>query len=428
MCALCSGLMASSQPFIILTIRPKASAISRRPCGGLNRPASKIFSKRESLSIMKVMPILGTRPEAVKLAPVIKALADHPRDVDLHICVTAQHREILDQALALFKIHPDVDMDLMRQRQTPTQIASLVLQNLAALFQEEKPDWVLVQGDTTTVMASTIAAVYAKVKVGHVEAGLRTYDKAQPFPEEINRRIAGAVADRHFAPTQRACDNLLSERVAREDIVITGNTVIDALHMASAMHYDMGCGPLKEIPFGKRIILITAHRREAFGDPVESICMALKEIAASYDDVHIVYPVHPNPHIAGPVHEMLGGLPGITLLPPLDYLPFVQLMKRCTIVLTDSGGIQEEAPSLGKPVLVLREITERPEAVSAGTARLVGTDKEKIIRTTAKLLEDEEAYQQMAQSVNPYGDGKAARRIVDSLLGKPVDEMGAGKG
>ena len=363
---------------------------------------------------MKILSIFGTRPEAIKMAPVIQELAKYPDRITSKVCATAQHREMLDQVLDLFGITPDYDLDLMQESQSPTQVASLVLAKLEPILKKEKPDWVLVQGDTTTVMAAAIAAFYARVRVGHVEAGLRTFDKWQPFPEEINRMIAGVTADLHFAPTAQSRQNLLREGVPSEAILVTGNTVIDALHWVAEQPFD-------SLPAFKRsnvkTILVTAHRRENFGRPIQDICEALKEIAEQYPcGVEIVYPVHPNPNIQEPVHHILGDVPRITLSPPLDYLPLVRLMKSAHLVLTDSGGIQEEAPGLGKPVLVLREKTERPEAVEAGTVRLVGTDRARIVEETRRLLEDEVHYQKMAQAVNPYGDGHAAERIVGALL------------
>jgi UDP-N-acetylglucosamine 2-epimerase (non-hydrolysing) len=292
------------------------------------------------------------------------------------------------------------------------------LARLEPILKTEQPDWVLVQGDTTTVAAACLAAFYAHVRVGHVEAGLRTHDKWQPFPEEINRKLAGAVADLHFAPTETARQNLLCEGVDPANIHVTGNPVIDALLMASGMPYDAASGPLAGIPWEKRIILVTAHRRENFGRPLEQICLALLDIAVRYsDDVHVVYPVHLNPNVQEPVYRLLGNMANITLLRPLDYLPFVYLMKQSYLVLSDSGGIQEEAPGLGKPVLVLREVTERPEAVEAGAVRLVGTDRTRIVEWTRRLLDDPVEYAQMTLAVNPYGDGQAATRIVEALVG-----------
>jgi len=408
--------------------------------------------------MLTVLSVFGTRPEAIKMSPVIKELQKHPDRVVSKVCVTAQHRQMLDQVLRLFDIVPDYDLNVMEDNQSPTQVASAVLARLDPILQEEKPDWVLVQGDTTTVAAASLAAFYAQVKVGHVEAGLRTHDKWRPFPEEINRRVAGVIADLHFAPTERARQNLLHEGVPDECIVVTGNPVIDALHWVVALpptpevdellaglsvgetigrQGDKGTRrnspplPLSPSPL---LILVTAHRRENFGRPLENICLALREIAARYactepcpepsrrgsrsnSRVRIVYPVHLNPNVWEPVHQLLGDVPNITLTPPLDYLPLVHLMKLCYIVLTDSGGIQEEAPGLGVPVLVLREVTERPEAVEAGTVRVVGTNRERIVAEAVRLLEDADAYEQMAQAVNPYGDGHAAERIVAALLG-----------
>jgi UDP-N-acetylglucosamine 2-epimerase (non-hydrolysing) len=366
---------------------------------------------------LKVLTIFGTRPEAIKMAPVLKVLEAHPDRVESRVCVTAQHRQMLDQVLELFDIVPDHDLDLMTQDQTLAQVTAAVSTHLEPVLAAERPDWVLVQGDTTTVMAASLLAFYHRIQVGHVEAGLRTRDKYRPFPEELNRRVAGVVADLHFAPTAWARDNLLHEGVPPETIYVTGNPVIDALLMVAGRPYHPESGPLAGLPWERRLILVTAHRRENFGRPLERICAALARIACRYpDDVHIVYPVHLNPHVQGPVYRLLGDVPNVTLLPPLDYLPLVHLMKRCTLVLTDSGGIQEEAPGLGVPVLVLREVTERPEGVEAGTVRLVGTRAEDILREASRLLDDPAAYQHMAHAVNPYGDGHAAEYIVEALL------------
>lgn len=397
------------------------------------------------MTAMKVLCIFGTRPEAIKMAPVILELRKHS-EVECKVCVTAQHRQMLDQVLRLFNIVPDYDLNVMEDNQSPAQVAAVVLARLEPILQAEKPDWVLVQGDTTTVAAASLAAFYAKVKVGHVEAGLRTHDKWRPFPEEINRRVAGVIADLHFAPTERARQNLLREGVPANRIVVVGNPVIDALHWVIAQPAPPeicnllrqlgltdeavvqrsggaeGGSPLHLCTSAPLLILVTAHRRENFGAPLENICLALQEIAVRYQGrVHIVYPVHLNPKVWEPVHRMLGDVPHITLMPPLDYLSIVHLMKHSCLVLTDSGGIQEEAPGLGKPVLVLREVTERPEAVEAGTVRLVGTDRKRIVAEVVRLLEDPIVYQQMARAVNPYGDGRAAQRIVLFLLGEPVE-------
>ena len=373
---------------------------------------------------MKILSIFGTRPEAIKMAPVIRELAKYPNRIASKVCVTAQHREMLDQVLDLFDITPDYDLDLMQKGQSPTQVASLVLAQLEPILQKEQPDWVLVQGDTTTVMAAAVAAFYARVKVGHIEAGLRTHDKWQPFPEEINRMIAGVTADLHFAPTESSKSNLLQEGVPEENILVTGNTVIDALHWVADQPFDLSSLSSPSFnfqPVNVKRILVTAHRRENLGEPLINICEALKEIAERYpDEVQIVYSVHLNPKVQEPVYKLLGDVPNIKLLPPLDYLPLVHLMKNSYFVLTDSGGIQEEAPGLGKPVLVLRDVTERPEAIKAGTVRLVGTNPKKIVSETIRLLEDEKHYREMSQAINPYGDGHTAERIVDALLEKEV--------
>lgn len=366
---------------------------------------------------MKVLSVFGTRPEAIKMAPVVKELEKHPGQIVSRVCVTAQHRQMLDQVLTLFRIVPDYDLNVMQDTQSPTQVAAAVLAGLEPILQAERPDWVLVQGDTTTVMAASLAAFYARALVGHVEAGLRTFNKNQPFPEEVNRRVVSVVADLHFAPTKRARENLLRESVLDKAIRVTGNPVIDALHMVADLPYDPTSGPLKDIPWERRLILVTAHRRENFGEPLEQICLALRDIALAYTgDVHIIYPVHLNPNVQQPVRRILSDIPGVTLAEPLEYLSLVYLMNRSTLVLTDSGGIQEEAPGLGKPVLVLREVTERPEAVEAGTVRIVGADRGRIVEWTCRLLDDVDMYKEMAHAENPYGDGQAARRIVEALL------------
>ena len=376
-----------------------------------------------------ILSIFGTRPEAIKLAPVIRELkerelkgrepARRSNGVVSKVCVTAQHRQMLDQVLSLFEIAPDYDLNLMSENQTPTQVAAAALLKLEPVFAEARPDWVVVQGDTTTVAAAAFGAYMARIKVAHVEAGLRTHDKWSPFPEEINRRIAGVVTDLHFAPTALARQNLLNEGVPESQVFVTGNTVIDALLWAAGRPFDLRTLPLDpavwESP-GKKMILVTAHRRESFGEPFNQICRGLRELALSGNGAwEIVYPVHLNPNVQEPVNRILKGTPHVHLLPPVEYLPLVHLMKRSYLVLTDSGGIQEEAPSLGKPVLVLREVTERPEGVEAGTARVVGTDAARIVSEARRLLTDRAAYDQMAHAVNPYGDGHAASRIVDAL-------------
>ena len=360
---------------------------------------------------MKVLTVFGTRPEAIKMAPVAKALAA-ATDIEARVCVTAQHRGMLDQVLQLFGIVPDHDLDLMRPGQDLTGVTCGVLEGY-------RPDLVLVHGDTTTTLATSLAAYYARVPVAHVEAGLRTHDIYSPWPEEVNRKVAGAIAELHFAPTERARQNLLAEAVPEARIFVTGNTVIDALHEVVAL-LDADAALQSDLAArfhldpSRRMILVTGHRRESFGAGFERICEALRLLAAR-PDVEIVYPVHLNPNVKGPVEARLSGLPNVHLIPPQDYLPFVYLMSRADIILTDSGGVQEEAPALGKPVLVMRETTERPEAVDAGTVLLVGTDVDTILRQTARLLDNAEAYRQMRVAHNPYGDGKATGRILAAL-------------
>ena len=373
----------------------------------------------------KILVIFGTRPEAVKMAPVIQCLKTTP-EVTTRVCVTAQHREMLDQVLNLFHITPDIDLDLMRPNQALSSLTAQILTSLDPILEAEKPDWVLVQGDTTTVMTASLAAFYRGIKVGHVEAGLRTGDKRQPFPEEINRCITSVLADLHFAPTELSRDNLLLEGVPASHILVTGNTVIDALNQIASQPAPQ---EVKEwlqqwgVSIGKkRLVVITAHSRENFGKPIEDICLALKTLAEKFkEDAHLVYPVHLNPQIQEPVKRLLTGIPNLTLLAPLDYLPMVHLLKAATVVLTDSGGIQEEATGLGKPTLVMREKTERPEGVTAGVLKLVGTDPEIIVRETSKLLEDPSAWVAMAHAANPFGDGHASERIVQGILAQAND-------
>ena len=367
--------------------------------------------------MIKVLSIFGTRPEAIKMAPVIRQLGMRPESVCSLVAVTAQHRQMLDQVLDLFGIEPTYDLDLMRPDQSLSQITAQMIEALDSLLSREKPDWILVQGDTTTVMAAALVAFYHNVKIGHVEAGLRTGDKYRPFPEEINRRITDALSDLFFAPTEQARRNLLAEGVPDDHVVVTGNTGIDALLWAAARPVNWDQPPLCDLPRDKRLILITAHRRESFGENFRNLCLAIRDLAARYkDQCHFVYPVHLNPNVRTPVREILAGLPNISLLEPVDYLTMVQLMKRSTLILTDSGGIQEEAPSLGVPLLVLRDVTERPEAVEAGVAKLVGTDRERIINTAAGLLDNPQAYAAMARVMYLYGDGHAAERIVAALF------------
>ncbi|HSR48564.1 MAG TPA: UDP-N-acetylglucosamine 2-epimerase (non-hydrolyzing) [Anaerolineales bacterium] len=364
---------------------------------------------------LRVLSVFGTRPEAVKMAPVVQRLAG-TAGVESRVCVTAQHREMLDQVLHLFDIHPDYDLDLMEPDQALAELTAAIFRGLGPVLDGFQPHWILVQGDTTTVMAAAILAYYRRIRVGHVEAGLRTGDKWQPFPEEINRRIAGVVADLHFAPTERARENLLREGIAPSAIVLTGNPVIDALRSIADLPYEVAGGPLAAVPFDRKIILVTAHRRENFGAPMEAMFTAIRRLAEARGDVHVVYPVHLNPNVRQPAERILGGVGTISLVDPLEYLPMVHLMKRCTLILTDSGGLQEEGPALGKPVLVMRKVTERPEAIEAGTAVLVGHDPDRIVAEVSRLLDDPAAYQSMARAVNPFGDGHAAERIVEAVI------------
>lgn len=369
---------------------------------------------------MKVLTVFGTRPEAIKMAPVVKALATDPA-FDAKVCVTAQHRQMLDQVLEIFSILPDFDLNLMKPGQDLSDITSNVLLGLRNVYAEWKPDIVVVHGDTTTTLAASLSAYYARLQVAHVEAGLRTHDKYAPWPEELNRRLTGAVADVHFAPTERSRANLLAEGIAGGTVHVTGNTVIDALLMVKRrLETDtvLAVAQQARFPFLRsqaRMVLITGHRRENFGGGFERICAAIGQLARQYPGVDFVYPVHLNPNVREPVNRILQGLGNVHLIEPQDYLPFVYLMTQSTLILTDSGGIQEEAPSLGKPVLVMRDTTERPEAVDAGTVRLVGTDQGVIVQEVQRLLEDASAYCEMARAHNPYGDGEAADRIRDIL-------------
>jgi UDP-N-acetylglucosamine 2-epimerase (non-hydrolysing) len=386
----------------------------------------------------KVLFIFGTRPEAIKMAPVIKELQKHPGHFAVSVCVTAQHRQMLDQVLELFEIVPDFDLDIMKPGQSLTDVTCNVLKGLAPVLEKSKPDLVLVHGDTTTTMAASLAAYYQKIAVGHVEAGLRTGNIYSPWPEEMNRRLTGAITRFHFAPTEQSRQNLLAEGVADETITVTGNTVIDALLMVRSkmvvgnigamigqnlvLKYQ-GLASILASNNGKRLILVTGHRRENFGEGFENICYALKEIAATHSDVEVIYPVHLNPNVQEPVKRILSDAPGVHLIEPLDYLPFVWLMNRAYLIITDSGGVQEEAPSLGKPVMVMRDTTERPEAVTAGTVILVGTDRQKIVAVAYQLLTDKVAYEAMTRAHNPYGDGIAAERIAGLLYATANGKM-----
>lgn len=367
---------------------------------------------------LKVLTVFGTRPEAIKMAPLIAELERHPGRIDNRNCLTGQHRDMVAPLVELFGIRVDHDLDLMRPNQTLEHITVTVLQEVGRILRSEPFDLLLVQGDTTTSMAAALAAFYAGVKVGHVEAGLRTFDKHQPYPEESNRRMIDALADLYFAHTELARQHLLAEGVAAGAIELTGNTVIDALLDVASRPFSFEGSALAALPLGTRkIVLVTAHRRESFGDPFESLCRGLRELALKYrDDIVLVYPVHRNPNVRQVVERVLAGIDNVVLTEPLDYMPLVHLMKRCHLVLTDSGGLQEEAPSLGKPVLVMRQTTERQEGVQAGTVKLVGTDAADIVREASRLLDEPAAYAAMANRVNPYGDGTASVRTVRRIL------------
>ena len=365
------------------------------------------------MSKIKVLTIFGTRPEAIKMAPLVKEIEKNSDTLESIVCVTAQHRQILDQVLELFEIKPDYDLDIMKDNQNLWSLTSDVLLKTKEVIETVKPDVVLVHGDTTTSMAAALSAFYAKVPVGHVEAGLRTFNKYYPFPEEINRVFADAVCTYHFAPTDESCENLKKSQIPSEHIYKTGNTVIDALIYTVENHKEEVKG-LKLNP-DLKTILLTSHRRENFGEPIREICNAILELVKNNKDIEVVYPVHPNPNVRKPVYELLGEKERIHLIEPLEYAQFCNLMKKAHIILTDSGGVQEEAPSLGKPVLVLRDTTERPEAVKYGTVKLVGANKDKIISMVEKLLTDDSEYKKMSESINPYGDGHACKRIVDVL-------------
>ncbi|WP_330695311.1 non-hydrolyzing UDP-N-acetylglucosamine 2-epimerase [Anaerotignum sp.] len=365
---------------------------------------------------IKVMSVFGTRPEAIKMAPLVKELEKNEQ-IESIVCVTAQHREMLDQVLEIFDLRPAYDLDIMQTRQTLAGITTRALTGLEEVISKEKPDIVLVHGDTSTTFAGALAAYYNQTKVGHVEAGLRTYDKYQPFPEEMNRRLTGALTDLHFAPTPLAKEHLLKENIDENSIFVTGNTVIDALSHTIEEEYTFSVEELNHIDFqNKRVIAMTAHRRENLGDPLENICRSVKRLVEEYPDVEVVYAVHKNPAVMEPVHKILGQMERIHLTEPLDLKDMHNLMCRSFLVLTDSGGLQEEVPSMGKPVLVLRNVTERPEGVEAGTLKLVGTNEEAIYVAAKELLDDQGAYEKMAQAKNPFGDGQASRRIVESIL------------
>ncbi|MDY5480930.1 MAG: UDP-N-acetylglucosamine 2-epimerase (non-hydrolyzing) [Veillonella caviae] len=364
--------------------------------------------------MLKVMTIFGTRPEAIKMAPLVKALKAAP-DMEPIVTVTAQHRDMLDQVLNLFHITPDYDLNIMSQGQTLYDVTNRALMGLKSVLEEAKPDVVLVHGDTTTTFAGALASFYQEVPVGHVEAGLRTGDIYSPFPEEMNRKLTGSIATYHFAPTASSEANLLRENITSDHLYVTGNTVIDALDTTVQDGYVFADDAINTLSNDKRIILVTTHRRENLGEPMRHVYQAIRQLLSDFDDIQVVFPVHKNPKVRQVVEEELGGVDRVTLIDPLDYEPFANLMAKSYLILTDSGGIQEEAPALGKPVLVLRDTTERPEAVEAGTVRLVGTDKEVVYEAAHELLADVVAYQKMSNSVNPYGDGRASERIVQAL-------------
>ncbi|APX98906.1 non-hydrolyzing UDP-N-acetylglucosamine 2-epimerase [Lacinutrix venerupis] len=369
----------------------------------------------------KNLIIFGTRPEAIKMAPLVKEFLKNSEEFDTRVCITAQHREMLDQVLTFFEVTPDYDLDLMKPNQNLYSLTADIITNLKPILEEFKPDYVYVHGDTTTTMAASIAAFYSGAKVCHVEAGLRTFNKRSPFPEEVNRSIAGSVSDYHFAPTTTSKQNLLNENISENSILVTGNTVIDALDFSSgkvtsSQYSDKEVEQLISIvDNSKKLILVTGHRRENHGQGFINICSALKEIAEQNSDVQVIYPVHLNPNVQKPVYELLADIDNVKLIDPLSYPAFVWLMNKSYLIITDSGGVQEEAPSLGKPVLVMRDTTERPEAVDAGTVFLVGTNKEKIVKETNNLLNNEDAYLKMSKLHNPYGDGTACSKIVNFI-------------
>jgi UDP-N-acetylglucosamine 2-epimerase (non-hydrolysing) len=363
---------------------------------------------------MKILFIFGTRPEAIKMAPVL-AEAEQ-RGLSPIVCTTAQHRQMLDQVLDLFGIKPDFDLDLMTPGQTLPALTARLIQELDRVVAEVKPDWVLVQGDTTSAMAGALVAFYHRVKIGHIEAGLRTYDNFQPFPEEVNRRMIDIVADAYFAPTEMTAENLLREGIPTDRIFVTGNTVVDALLDVSARPFDWAKSRLQAINPDRPMVLITAHRRESFGAPFRQICLAIRDLATAYPNLQFVYPVHLNPNVQEPVKELLSDMENVVLLPPAEYVEFCQLMKSACLILTDSGGVQEEGPTFGVPVLVMRETTERPEGIEAGVSRLVGTDRERIVREASAILQRVVDERPLELAPNPYGDGRASSRILDAMI------------
>jgi len=365
---------------------------------------------------MKVLIIIGTRPEAIKMAPVVLALQEASEKVQPIVCLTAQHRELLDQVIRSFNLPVSYDLNIMTPGQTLPEITSRILEKLSEVLTNTKPDVVLVHGDTTTTLSSALASYYQKIPIGHVEAGLRTYDKYHPFPEEVNRRLVDAMGDFLYAPTEQAKKNLLSEHIDEHKIIVTGNTGIDALLYIAEKPYQFQDELLSRLGKERRLIVLTAHRRESFGQPMDEIFHAVSDLVDKNEDIEVLFPVHPNPNVMASVKKFLDQKERVHLIPPLEYVPFVHILKKCYLILTDSGGIQEESPSLGKPVLVLRDVTERPEAVQAGTALLVGPHYDRIVKSVQKLLDDKEMYQNMANKINPYGDGKAGKRIAQHLI------------
>lgn len=367
---------------------------------------------------IKVMTIFGTRPEAIKMAPLVKELEAHSDKIETIVCITAQHRQMLDQVLEIFDIEPDYDLNIMKDRQTLIGITTRGLEGLDSVMKEAQPDIALVHGDTTTTFVGSLAAFYNKIKVGHVEAGLRTFDKYFPYPEEINRRLTGVISDMHFSPTERNRQNLLREGVSDDDIYVTGNTVIDALKTTVRDDYEFKCEELRTVDFeSKKVIVMTAHRRENLGEPLENICLAVRDLAEKYgDEIEVVYPVHLNPAVRDTAFSILGKTNNVKLIDPVNADELHNAIKRGYLVLTDSGGLQEEAPSLGKPVLVLRNETERPEAVEAGTVKIAGVDHDTIFKMACELIDNKDEYKKMARAVNPYGDGFASKRIVKAII------------
>jgi UDP-N-acetylglucosamine 2-epimerase (non-hydrolysing) len=387
----------------------------------INKCCTHANTKRyiANTNIMKIIFLAGTRPEAIKMAPVVRYFKENANGIQTLLCATGQHKEMLAQALQDFELTPDIDLAVMQPGQTLASLSSALFKAVDAMLEREKPDWIMVQGDTTTVMVASLCAFYRGVKVGHVEAGLRSHDRFHPFPEEINRRVAGLVADRHFPPTESDKQNLLKEGVPADTITVTGNTVIDALiWMVSKVRQEKPGLPSEVeqiLSVNKPYVLITGHRRESFGDGFLQICQAIADLARTFPDTAFIYPVHLNPNVQKPVMDILGNIPGVILTEPQTYKPFVRLMDNSRLILTDSGGIQEEAPSLGKPVLVMRDVTERPEGVRAGSSKLVGANHDNIFREVSTLLNDKEAYEQMSKVQNPYGDGKASERILEVM-------------